>query len=225
MIGIVTDSASQLPPELADVPGEAWRTIVAAAEDHYVPGAFTTFIGYEWTSKADGGGHLHRNVIYGGSRIPDFPFSAVAPGTEDRHENITTACFIGRRMFRYGYMEIRCKAADAEVTSSFWATGNHTELGMFEMFGDHRQPKKLGKDRELWWSIHDWSPEMKGKTVYTEHHDLGFRVAGAFHTYGIKWSEGGIKYHVDGKLATLSIFVSVLLLNINLVYWGGFIWD
>jgi len=30
---------------------------------------------------------------------------------------------------------------------------------------------------------------------------------------------------VDGKLATLSIFVSVLLLNINLVNWGGFIWD
>lgn len=132
---------------------------------------------------------------------PDFPFSATDP-KEGEYENITTACFIGRRSFRYGYMEIRCKAADAEVTSSFWATGSNTELDMFEMFGDHRQPSKLDKDRELWWSIHDWSPEMRGKTVYTEHHDLGFRVADAFHTYGIEWSEAGIRYYVDGKLFT-----------------------
>ena len=132
---------------------------------------------------------------------PDFPFSAADP-QGDKYENITTACIIGRRIFRYGYMEIRCKAADAEITSSFWATGGNTELDMFEMFGDHRQPKKLDKDRELWWSIHDWSPKMKGKTVYTEHHDLGFRVADAFHTYGIEWSESGIKYYVDGKLFT-----------------------
>jgi len=133
---------------------------------------------------------------------PDFPFRAVDPGKGDKHENITTACLIGRRLFKYGYMEIRCKAADAEVTSSFWATGSNTELDMFEMFGDHRQPNKLQKDRELWWSIHDWRPGMKGKTVYTEHHDLGFRVAAAFHIYGIEWSETGIKYYVDGKLLT-----------------------
>ena len=132
---------------------------------------------------------------------PDFPFSPAAP-KGGKYGDITTACFIGRRMFKYGYMEIRSKAADAEVTSSFWATGNNTELDMFEMFGDHRQPKKLAKDKELWWSIHDWSRQMKGKSVYTEHHNLGFRVADAFHTYGIEWSEAGIKYYVDGKLVT-----------------------
>ncbi|MBT7164490.1 MAG: family 16 glycosylhydrolase, partial [Victivallales bacterium] len=132
---------------------------------------------------------------------PNFPFSAADP-QGGKYGNITTACFIGRRMFKYGYMEIRSKAADAEVTSSFWATGSHTELDMFEMFGDHRQPKKLAKDKELWWSIHDWSRQMKGKSVYTEHHNLGFRVADAFHTYGIEWSEAGIKYYVDGKLVT-----------------------
>jgi len=132
---------------------------------------------------------------------PDFPFSPAAP-KGGKYGDITTACFIGRRMFKYGYMEIRSKAADAEVTSSFWATGNNTELDMFEMFGDHRQPRKLAKDKELWWSIHDWRPNMKGKSVYTEHHNLGFRVADAFHTYGIEWSEAGIKYYVDGKLVT-----------------------
>ncbi len=66
----------ELPPELNEVRGQAWRTIIEAAEGHYVPGAFTTFIAYEWTSTADAGGHLHRNVIYGSSQVPDLPFSA-----------------------------------------------------------------------------------------------------------------------------------------------------
>jgi len=79
---------------------------------------------------------------------PDFPFSGETDGNEV-YKNITTACIIGRKMFTYGYMEIKCKAADAEITSSFWVTGNNTELDMFEFFGDHRQPNKLDKDRLL----------------------------------------------------------------------------
>jgi len=136
---------------------------------------------------------------------PDFPYSDKPQkfqGKEVNYENITTACLITRKLFKYGYMEIRSKAADAEVTSSFWGTGNGTEFDMFEMFGDHRQERKEanGKDRELWWSIHDWSKEGKGKTTYTEHKDFGFRVADAYHIYGIDWSENGVKYYVDGKL-------------------------
>ena len=135
---------------------------------------------------------------------PDFPFSEEPDkpvgGVRYEYENLTTACFIGRKEFKYGYMEIKSKAADAEITSSFWATGNGAEFDMFEMFGDHRQPNKLDKDRELWWSIHDLTKDGKGKSVYTEHRDLGFRVADDFHVYGIDWSETGIKYYVDGKL-------------------------
>lgn len=142
---------------------------------------------------------------------PDFPFSddeqkpwGKKEGQVEKFENITTACFIGRNDFKYGYMEIKSKAADAEITSAFWATGSQTELDIFEQFGDHRQPQKeaKGKDREFWWSIHDWSREGKGKTVYTEHLDYGFRVADDFHVYGIEWDENGIKQYVDGKLFT-----------------------
>jgi len=138
---------------------------------------------------------------------PDFPFSDKTQkyqGKDYKHENITTACIISRKLFKYGYMEIRSKATDAEVTSSFWATGSGTEFDFFEMFGDHRQPNKeaRGKDRELWWSIHDWTRDGKGKSTYTEHHDLGFRVADNFHTYGIEWDENGVKIYVDGKLFT-----------------------
>ena len=51
----------------------AWRDIQAAAERHNAPGAFTTFIGYEYTSSRPG--NLHRNVFYRGSKAPPIPFS------------------------------------------------------------------------------------------------------------------------------------------------------
>ncbi|CAH8284187.1 glycosyl hydrolase family 16 [Mariniflexile fucanivorans] len=139
---------------------------------------------------------------------PNFPFAddnKQAWGKDnkiEKFENLTTACFIGRREFKYGYMEIKSKAADAEITSAFWATGSQTELDIFEQFGDHRQKGKEWMDRELWWSIHDWSKEGKGKSVYTEHLDYGFRVADDFHVYGIEWDENGLKQYVDGKLFT-----------------------
>ncbi|MGJ8743992.1 family 16 glycosylhydrolase [Polaribacter sp.] len=142
---------------------------------------------------------------------PDFPFSdevqkpwGKKEGEVAKFENLTTACFIGRKFFKYGYMEIKSKAADAEITSAFWAIGNKTELDIFEQFGDHRQPIKEanGKDRELWWSIHDWSKEGKGKSVYTEHLDYGFRVADDFHVYGIEWNENELKLYVDGVYKT-----------------------
>ncbi|WP_139957391.1 family 16 glycosylhydrolase [Flavicella sediminum] len=116
-------------------------------------------------------------------------------------ENITTAAIITKKEFLYGYLEIKSKAADAEVTSSFWATGGNTEFDFFEMFGDHRQTNKAWRDNELWWSLHDWSSNGNGgKHTYTEHHDLGFRVADAFHVYGYDWSANGIKIFIDGVL-------------------------
>ncbi|WP_163397329.1 family 16 glycosylhydrolase [Flavobacterium fluviatile] len=137
---------------------------------------------------------------------PNFPFSEELgkpwgkDETKNKFENITTACLIGRKFFKYGYMEIKSKAADAEITSAFWAMGTGVELDIFEHFGDHRQKTKLDLDRELWWSIHDWTLKKANNSVYTEHHDLGFRVADEFHIYGMEWDENGIKYFVDGKL-------------------------
>ncbi|MDA1073609.1 MAG: DUF3604 domain-containing protein, partial [Proteobacteria bacterium] len=53
----------------------AWQKIIAAAQRHNDPGTFTTFIGYEYTP-TPGNRHLHRNVLFRGSRVPDRPFSS-----------------------------------------------------------------------------------------------------------------------------------------------------
>lgn len=56
---------------------DAWEDIKAAAERHYNPGQFTTFLAYEYTSSDSTFENLHRNVIFAGSRGPQLPFSRI----------------------------------------------------------------------------------------------------------------------------------------------------
>ena len=134
---------------------------------------------------------------------PNFPFSKEIRqpvfGKALPYENITTVCFIGRKFFKYGYIEIKSKAADAPVTSGFWATGDKIEFDFFETYGGTINPKKKHLDNQLWWSIRDWQ-YLRGKPSYTEKKDVGFRIADDYHIWGIEWDENGVKYYIDGKL-------------------------
>ncbi|AUS05479.1 family 16 glycosylhydrolase [Pseudotamlana carrageenivorans] len=134
---------------------------------------------------------------------PDFPFSEdiVTPvfGEALPYENITTPCIIGRKDFKYGYIEIKSKAANAPVSSAFWATGNNLEFDFYETYGGTINPNKKHLDNQLWWSIRDWK-NLRGKPTYTEKKDVGFRIADDWHIWGIEWSEKGVKYFIDGKL-------------------------
>jgi len=54
----------------------AWQMTIDAAQRHYEPGVFTSFIGYEWSG--DTGtltSHMHRNIIYRSAKVSDLPFS------------------------------------------------------------------------------------------------------------------------------------------------------
>lgn len=80
---------ADVPAAGDDIRASAWQTIIGAAESHYEPGAFTTFIAYEWTRSGPSGTHLHRNVIYGSSLAPDLPVSARdAPDAQDLWEEL-----------------------------------------------------------------------------------------------------------------------------------------
>ncbi len=65
-------------PELVsdEVVTPTWRRIVDLADRNNVPGQFTSFVAYEYTTMPDGQ-NLHRNVIFRGSNVPSRPFSSI----------------------------------------------------------------------------------------------------------------------------------------------------
>jgi predicted metal-dependent phosphoesterase TrpH len=68
--------------EVSKISESVWQRAIEAANRHYRPGRFTTFIGYEWSS-TPGGSQLHRNVIFRGDQAP-APFTAMdSPRPED----------------------------------------------------------------------------------------------------------------------------------------------
>ena len=69
------DGSIDLPVAEA-VTKSAWRDAIRAANAAYVPGTFTTFAGFEYTSSSEDQGNLHRNVIFRDTdRLPAMPFS------------------------------------------------------------------------------------------------------------------------------------------------------
>ena len=75
VVGGLLDGSIDKP--LVDaVTKSAWLDTIQAANEAYVPGAFTTFAAFEYTSSSDDQSNLHRNVIFRDSdRLPAMPFS------------------------------------------------------------------------------------------------------------------------------------------------------
>jgi hypothetical protein len=78
--GILRDmSTGNLDPMLTDTKyaHNVWLDIVKAADANYIPGKFTTFAGFEWTSNPDKR-NLHRVVVFRDTaHLPDMALSAI----------------------------------------------------------------------------------------------------------------------------------------------------
>ncbi|MBU2950984.1 family 16 glycosylhydrolase [Tamlana agarivorans] len=136
---------------------------------------------------------------------PDYNFNPKEhPNTGEAFENITTAAVITKKLFQYGYMEIKCKSAKAQVTSSFWTTGNKSELDMFEMFGGHKTSGSWRK--RLKFNMISWDPDNYyylpdgNGPAYSDNIQVDHNTADDFHVYGFEWTSEYIKIYVDGEL-------------------------
>jgi len=78
--GILRDmSAGKRDPTLSDpvLAHTVWTEIIKAADDNYVPGKFTTFAGFEWTSNPQKR-NLHRVVVFRDTaHLPELALSAL----------------------------------------------------------------------------------------------------------------------------------------------------
>lgn len=139
---------------------------------------------------------------------PDFDFSKKPdmsfPDKDGKgrvYENITTAAVICKNEFRHGYMEIRCKLANASVANGFWGTGKGCELDVFEIVGNPTIGEDKNTDRKFQSNILDWSvKDKKDRRKWRGKYFLDFRPADSFHVYGCEWSEDACKFYADGKL-------------------------
>jgi len=79
---------SKPDPDLIDpkIVGPVWQKVQQFAEQHNAPGRFTTFIAFEWTSTPNSN-NLHRNVIFGGTAVPELPFDSMQ---SERPEDLWT---------------------------------------------------------------------------------------------------------------------------------------
>ena len=126
---------------------------------------------------------------------PDYDFVLRRDAEEDRrYGTYTTAAVVSRATLKYGYMEVKVKAADASITSSFWATGPRSELDVFEFVG---KSKRSDSGMMFPISVHDWS---QGGEMWHDDVELDWRVADDLHVYGCEWAADGLKFYADGAL-------------------------
>ncbi len=136
----------------------------------------------------------HEGTWYGGSTT-----------AADNSKPITQSCIMSEKYFRYGYMEIRCKGADAPVTSAFWTTGYHSEIDMTENYGKRpignpqNKPEEL--ERKYRTNMINWDPDVSPNHENWKVEDvMNVRLAADYHVFGFEWDKDYIKTYFDGQL-------------------------
>ncbi|MFD5500650.1 family 16 glycosylhydrolase [Streptomyces sp. NPDC127061] len=119
-------------------------------------------------------------------------------------KDFTGGGVVSKQRLRYGYYETRARINDGSGWhSSFWLMGGdgsttfpadqRTEVDGFEI--DSVNPTKLAHNVHSWKGSGSTGPVHYGSGTYDSGLDLR-----QWHTYGIDWSESGVKFYLDGTL-------------------------
>lgn len=105
-------------------------------------------------------------------------------------ENIQTSMVASKKMYKYGFFEVRAKASSSTLLNSFWLQGEHSEINVMELITG-------SETRQLSSNIHCWDDTAAdtAEAAYPAVEDPT-----DWHTYGVEWSASTIKFFVDGKL-------------------------
>ncbi|MDF7824848.1 family 16 glycosylhydrolase [Pontiellaceae bacterium B12227] len=108
---------------------------------------------------------------------------------------------------RYGYFEIRCRALDFPIMTTWWLTGGSSsynrEIDMLEC-----PSGRPGYEDYYSCNFHIWkTPSAAGvddnggnSIPDPEHYTLPFNMIDDFHVYGFEWDKDTCKIYIDGQL-------------------------
>lgn len=173
----------------------------------------------KWKGRAPGQFAPHNVIVDGGNLIirsqwePNYTFAnetnngVYYGGTASSGDNsvpITQACVMSETFFKYGYMEIRAKIADAPVTSAFWTTGYHSEIDMVENYGKRPIGNPRGTnsviERKQRTNMINWDPDIPSNHQnWKVENNMGIRLAEDYHVYGFEWDKDYIRTYFDGQ--------------------------
>src|SRR5208283_3445931 len=101
----------------------------------------------------------------------------------------------------YGYYEVQAKPMNSAGSSSFWFHREdspvwRTEIDVFEIGGN-----AAGFERKYNMNLHVFQTAREQKHWDVQHTWVApWRLADAYHVYGLQWDRDQIGYYVDGVL-------------------------
>lgn len=197
---ILAASTVTAAPEPPALPG-VWKAVAEFSDEFDAPGLDREkwhADNPEWPGRPPGSyreqnvvikdGHLH--LLLKSENVPEMP-----PGYKD----YTCAILRSRQRIRYGYFEIRSKAAASNGTSAFWLYHNEserwTEIDIFELSPRHpRYGRTLFTNAPV-----IRYPGLSGELAHKEEFTLKDDPAGSFHTWGLLWNATALTWYLDGK--------------------------
>jgi hypothetical protein len=117
------------------------------------------------------------------------------------YHDYTSAAVHSKERTCYGYFEVKARPMNSAGSSSFWfqqdaTPGWATEIDVFEIGG-----KAARHENKYHMNLHVFgTPEEKGHWSIGKDWEAPWKLADAFHVYGLEWDKDDIKYYVDGVL-------------------------
>jgi beta-glucanase (GH16 family) len=118
---------------------------------------------------------------------------------KEGYHDYTSAALNSKDRTAYGYFEVKARPMNSAGSSSFWFHRDstpdwETEIDVFEIGG-----KAKGFENKYNMNLHVMkTPQEKKHWSVKGVWVAPWRLADAFHVYGLEWDKDTIKYYVDG---------------------------
>ncbi|AEE24423.1 glycoside hydrolase family 16 [Glaciecola sp. 4H-3-7+YE-5] len=192
---LINDAGFTFDANVSDEFNQAgqWQTPDTAKWNRYHP---TGWLGNNSFTYSNTLAYTHQGNLVLEARQGDF--------LGDKH---TTGIVSSKQPLKYGYFEVRAKAANNNIASSFWffnrnnSNGDQYEIDVYEHFpyvGWNDQTKSKSNIHHFVWTQQTGNVDQIPNYSYAAQLENG-GVNTDWHTYGVMRTPAGIYFYVDGK--------------------------